>query len=565
MKRIFSLFLALMLVLPCLPGRAAALSGDCGDDLQWHFSEGTLTISGTGDMFSDTYQDAPWCQGQMDVRTLVLEEGVTSIGSFAFRECEQLETVVLPDSLESVEQGAFSGCKSLKSVQIKDLRAWMEVEFATWYEEVFDTDLNAWKEVELCANPLSCNDDVTLWVNGEEATTVTLPEGLTAVGSNSFRDYKKLDVLNVPVSVKAFGDYAFSGCTGLTAVYFPGTSMQMASIDYGTGNIPLLRAQWHYGEGPHTHDYGAWEVVQVPGPDGPGEERRYCDGCDHYESREIPAKEAAIVTQPVDVTVGEGEKAVVSFTAQGDGLTYTWYYKNHGKSKFSKTTSFTGNTYEVAMNDDRNGRQVYCIVTDVYGNTARTDTVTLSLKAPDPVKILSQPTSVWVEEGEKAVVTVEAKGDGLTYKWYYKNPGSSKYTYTSSFKGNTYSIAMSKARSGRYVYCKITDAYGNTVKSKAVSLNMNKTQLEIVTQPKSVRVAEGATARVTVEAQGDGLTYKWYYKNPGSSKYTYTASFTGNSYAITMNDSRDGRYVYCKVYDKYGNMVKTNTVSLRMK
>ena len=163
-----------------------------------------------------------------------------------------------------------------------------------------------------------------------------------------------------------------------------------------------------------------------------------------------------------------------------------------------------------------------------------------------------------------SIVTVEAEGDGLTYKWYYKNPGASKYTYTDSFQGNTYSVTMTEARSGRYVYCKVTDAYVNTVKSKTVSVNM-QTPLEIVKQPVSVKAASGAKATVTVEANGDGLIYKWYYKNPGASKYTYTDSFTGNSYSITMNEARSGRYVYCKVYDKYGNFIKTNTVSLRMK
>jgi len=180
------------------------------------------------------------------------------------------------------------------------------------------------------------------------------------------------------------------------------------------------------------------------------------------------------------------------------------------------------------------------------------------------LKIVTQPKSVWVKNGTTAKVTVEAEGDGLTYKWYYKNPGQSKYTYTSSFKGNSYSITMNEDRDGRYVYCKITDKYGNTLKTKTVSLNM-QTPLEIVSQPKSVKVASGKTAKVTVEAEGDGLTYKWYYKNPGASKYSYTSAFTGNSYSVTMNADRDGRYVYCKIYDKWGNMVKTNTVSLRMK
>jgi len=277
----------------------------------------------------------------------------------------------------------------------------------------------------------------------------------------------------------------------------------------------------------------------------------------------LPRNELAIVTQPVDVTAAEGEKATVTFEATGDGLAYTWYYANPGKDTFSKTTSFTSNTYEVTMSTARSGRRVYCVVTDKYGNAVQTDTVTLFMPM-NVAAIVSQSKSVWVPEGEKAVVTVEATGDGLTYKWYYKNPGASKYTYTDSFKGNTYSVTMTEARSGRYVYCKVTDKYGNTVKSKTVSVNM-QTPLEIVTQPKSVKVAEGEKATVTVEAQGDGLTYKWYYKDPGGTKYKYTDSFKSNTYSITMSDARSGRYVFCRVYDKYGNMVKTNTVSLRMK
>ena len=278
---------------------------------------------------------------------------------------------------------------------------------------------------------------------------------------------------------------------------------------------------------------------------------------------ELPPLPLKIKVQPQDVTVAAGEKAVVSFTASGDGLTYTWYYKNPGATKFSKTTAFTTNTYSVSMDEARDGRQVYCVVTDANGDTVRTNTVTLSM-AKSAVKIVTQPKSVWVAEGKTARVTVQAEGDGLTYKWYYKNPGAAKYTYTDSFKGSSYSVTMNEARSGRYVFCRVYDKYGNMVQTKTVSLNM-QTPLEILTQPASVRVASGKTAKVTVKAQGDGLTYEWYYKNPGAAKYTKTDAFTGNSYSVTMNASRDGRYVFCRVYDKYGSMVQTKTVSLRMK
>ena len=270
-----------------------------------------------------------------------------------------------------------------------------------------------------------------------------------------------------------------------------------------------------------------------------------------------------IVTQPVDVAVAIGETATVTVEATGNGLTYTWYYKNVGASKFSKTTAFTGPTYSVTMSEARDGRQIYCVITDANGYSVTTDTVTLSM-AKTPLEIITQPVDVTVADGEVAEVSIEAAGDGLTYEWYFMNAGGTKFSKTSSFTGPTYSVTMSAARDGRQVYCLVADQYGNEVQSDTVTMTMYKTPLEIVTQPEDVTVAEGETAVVTVEATGDGLTYEWYYKNAGATKYTKTSTFTGPEYSLVMNASRSGRRVYCKITDAYGNTVKTNSVALTM-
>ena len=89
--------------------------------------------------------------------------------------------------------------------------------------------------------------------------------------------------------------------------------------------------------------------------------------------------------------------------------------------------------------------------------------------------------------------------------------------------------------------------------------------VKITTQPTNVTVASGAKAKVTIAATGEGLTYQWYYKDKGSSKFYLTTSFTSNSYSVTMSGSRAGRQVYCVVTDKYGNFVTSNTVTLNMK
>ena len=77
----------------------------------------------------------------------------------------------------------------------------------------------------------------------------------------------------------------------------------------------------------------------------------------------------------------KGKTATVTVKATGDGLTYQWYYKNASASKFSYTKTFAGNIYTVSKMDSvRNGRQVYCVITDKYGNSVQTNTVTLKMK-----------------------------------------------------------------------------------------------------------------------------------------------------------------------------------------
>ena len=276
------------------------------------------------------------------------------------------------------------------------------------------------------------------------------------------------------------------------------------------------------------------------------------------------AVELKITSQPKSVTVAEGEKAKVTVSAQGDSLTYQWYIANAGSTKFSKSSTTTA-TYSVEMNESRDGRQVYCVVTDKYGNSVTTDTVTINMEKAVELKITSQPVSVTVAEGEKAKVTFTAEGDGLTYEWYYAAAGSTQFLKTASFTGNTYAVDMSTSRDGRQVYCVVTDKYGNSVTTDTVTINL-AVPVAITEQPVSVTVAEGKNATVSVSVQGDGLTYEWYYKNAsGMTKFAKTSTFTGNTYSAKMDSSRDGRQVYCVVTDKYGNSVQTNTVTINMK
>lgn len=89
-----------------------------------------------------------------------------------------------------------------------------------------------------------------------------------------------------------------------------------------------------------------------------------------------------ITAQPASVKVDKvGSIAVTGVTAAGDGLTYQWYAKMPSGTSYSKS-SITSSVYSISVTPERSGMQVYCVVTDKYGDTAKSGTVTLSAVIP---------------------------------------------------------------------------------------------------------------------------------------------------------------------------------------
>ena len=267
-----------------------------------------------------------------------------------------------------------------------------------------------------------------------------------------------------------------------------------------------------------------------------------------------------ITAEPEDVSVPYNETALSTVVALGEGLTYQWYYKDVDDEDFIKSI-YTGDTYSLIMYKGRNNREVYCIITDANGNSVTTRTATLSIDPQNAVQIVTQPADVSADYNEKAVATVVATGDGLTYQWYYKDAHHEDFQ-KSVYKTNEYSLIMYKGRDGREVYCEITDAYGNTVKSNIVTLSIAPQNGIVITQqPADVSVAYNETALTTVVAEGEGLTYQWYFKDEGSTGFV-KSQYTGDTYSLIMYKGRNNRQVYCEVTDTNGNTVATDIATL---
>lgn len=169
--------------------------GSCGTGLSFTMTEGgLLRISGAGDMTDYIWNNIPTDSGVHPyewyfVKKVVIEEGVTGIGTDAFHYCKQLSEVVLPSTLKKIGNGAFTDCEKLKSIVI--------------------------------------------------------PDGVTLIDMNVFSRCTSLQNVTIPVSVKTIDLAAFYGCDELTDVFYAGTEKQWKKVEIVALNDPFGSTKMH--------------------------------------------------------------------------------------------------------------------------------------------------------------------------------------------------------------------------------------------------------------------------------------------------------------------------------
>ena len=217
MKRLVSALLCLCILLTLLPVSAMAAenvsSGSCGDNLTWELdAEGTLTISGTGDMWDYTWQEkTPWASSYSSIKEVILKNSVTSIGEYAFSGCSSLTSVTIPNSVTSIGEYAFSDCSSLTSVTIPN--------GVTSIEHGAFSSCSSLTSVIIPNSVTSIETGAFYHCTG--LTNVTIPNSVTHIGNYAFRGCSSLTSVTIPNSVTSIRPYAFSDCSSLTSVTIP--------------------------------------------------------------------------------------------------------------------------------------------------------------------------------------------------------------------------------------------------------------------------------------------------------------------------------------------------------
>ena len=216
-----------MLLCTAFPAFAEnTVDGSCGEHLTWlyDYSSKTLTISGEGNMpnyysSSKAGSRAPWITSDSiknNLETVVISDGVTSIGEYAFFYCEKLKNITIPSSVKSIGMGAFYHCDALPEITIPNGAENIGKEAFKY--------CNGLKEVTIPGSVKNIGEGAfsNCYISADESEIgiesglekVIIQDGTESIGDSAFYMCEKLNTIEIPDSVKSISNHAFydTGC-----------------------------------------------------------------------------------------------------------------------------------------------------------------------------------------------------------------------------------------------------------------------------------------------------------------------------------------------------------------
>ena len=253
MKKLLGLGLILCILMGCFCGMTLVYGADigsCGDNVNYTYSDGVLTITGTGPMTEyDNMDDVPWDSYRDLIEEVVVGEGVTTLGDWSIYNMDALRKVTLPQSLKRLETAVFCFCENLSeltlpdsieaidNLAVTDLPSLTRINVPDSLREMGGFEAGNYTELtnlqEVIIDPdhpyvmhqdgmLIYRDNGRLFSGCAASGNVVIPYGVTVIDDSAFIHNNRLTTVSVAETVTEIGAMCFYRCENLTGAYLPG-------------------------------------------------------------------------------------------------------------------------------------------------------------------------------------------------------------------------------------------------------------------------------------------------------------------------------------------------------
>jgi hypothetical protein len=222
-------FLILLLfVTTMLFSVSGAFAQDCdysgtAEQLQWCLKDGTLTISGEGEMLDYDWGTAPWYEYYENINIVVIETGVATIGNFAFLQCTNLTSITISNTVTTIGSNAFFNCWNLYSINIPSNVTTIGEGAFGGCASLTSIDVESENSTYASENGVLFDKSKTTLILCPAGKTgaYVIPGSVTTIGEAAFNSCCYLISVTIPNSVTSIGNYAFVFCTNLTFITIP--------------------------------------------------------------------------------------------------------------------------------------------------------------------------------------------------------------------------------------------------------------------------------------------------------------------------------------------------------
>lgn len=223
-----------------------AVSGTLSSGVSWTISDSVMTFSGNGEMGDIRYQ--PYSSYSSTVTSVIINDGITSVGYGAFSNFAKLKSVTLPNSVEYIDMNAFSYCYNLVDINIPDSVNY--IGNAAFYGTYF---------ISRISDDFVILGDGILYDYKGSDEKIIIPDGVKSVTDRIFTSNSSITSVYIPNSVRKIGDNAFLNCSNLKyAVISSGVNyFGNNSFGYILNPAPVIDSNFKmYGIlGSDAHDY----------------------------------------------------------------------------------------------------------------------------------------------------------------------------------------------------------------------------------------------------------------------------------------------------------------------